>query len=106
MKLTKSMVLISVLALGSIGFAQDLATDVGKGAKDVGKGAETVGKDTARGAEDVAKDCRSCHRQSSQSYGSEHKEGSRKDGTGHRACWQEIWRSGGEGRQRNRQGRG
>jgi hypothetical protein len=38
MKLGRSMVLISVLAIGSIGFAQDLATDVGKGANDVRKG--------------------------------------------------------------------
>ena len=46
------MVLISVLAIGSIGSAQDLPTDVGKGANDVG--AETVDKDSTRGAEDFA----------------------------------------------------
>ena len=40
MKLGKSMALILVLTLGSIGVAQDLATDVGKGAKDVGKATE------------------------------------------------------------------
>ena len=56
MKLTQSMIICLLLTLGSIGFAQDLAADVGKGAKDVGKAAETVGKDTLRGTEDAAKD--------------------------------------------------
>jgi hypothetical protein len=106
MKLTKSMVLISVLAIGSIGFAQDLATDVGKGAKDVGKGAETVGKDTARGTEDVAKDAARATDKAAKVTAPGHEEGSRRDGTGQRACWQEIWKRGWKGRQRHRQGRG
>jgi len=56
MKLGKSMALTLVLALGSIGVAQDLATDVGKGAKDVGKATEKASKDAAHGTKDAAKD--------------------------------------------------
>jgi len=56
MKLGKSMALILVLTLGSIGAAQDLATDVGKGAKDVGKATEKASKNAAHGTKDAAKD--------------------------------------------------
>ena len=44
MKVARSMALISVLPVGSIGFAQDVAIHVAKGAKDIGKGVEAVGK--------------------------------------------------------------
>src|ERR1700735_2387074 len=54
MKLTKAMVLTLILTLGSIAFAQGVASDIGKGTKDIGKGAETVGKDTAKGTKKVA----------------------------------------------------
>jgi len=56
MKLTKPMALALVLTFASMGFAQGLATDAGKGAKDVGKAVETGSKDAARGTEGVAKD--------------------------------------------------
>jgi hypothetical protein len=56
MKLGKSMALILVLTLGSIGVAQDLATDVGQGAKDVGKATGKASKDAAQGTKDAAKD--------------------------------------------------
>jgi hypothetical protein len=52
----KLIIVALVLMLGSIVFAQDLATDVGKGAKEAGKGTETVAKDVAHGTQDVAKD--------------------------------------------------
>jgi hypothetical protein len=48
--------LLQFSTLGSIGFAQALATDVGKGAKDTGKATETVAKDIARGTAEAAKD--------------------------------------------------
>jgi len=52
----RSLVCILMLALGPLGLAQDVATDVGKGVKDVGKAAKTTTKGVARGTETTAKD--------------------------------------------------
>jgi hypothetical protein len=52
----RSLVFILMLALGPLGMAQDVATEVGKGVKAVGKAAKTTTKDVARGTETTAKD--------------------------------------------------
>ena len=47
----RSLVFILMLALGPLGLAQDVATEVGKGVKDVGKAAKTTTKEVAHGTE-------------------------------------------------------
>ena len=49
-----SMLLTVILALGAMGFAQGVASDVGKAAKDTGQATEKAGKKTAHGTEKVA----------------------------------------------------
>jgi hypothetical protein len=52
----RSLVCVLMLALGPLGLAQDVATEVGKGVKDIGKAAKTTTKEVAHGTERAAKD--------------------------------------------------
>jgi hypothetical protein len=51
----RSLVLVFIIGFGARGLAQDVASDVGKGAKDAGKATETAAKDVVRGTKSVTK---------------------------------------------------
>ncbi len=55
MKFNHSIVLVSILALGAVGSAQDVASDVDKAAKDTGRVTEKAAKETGRGVKDGVK---------------------------------------------------
>jgi hypothetical protein len=55
MKFKHSIVLVSILALGAIGSAQDVASDVDRAAKDTGRVTEKAAKETGRRVKDGVK---------------------------------------------------
>src|SRR5580700_3968034 len=51
----RSLVLVFIIGFGALGLAQDVASDVGKGAKNAGKATETAAKDVVRGTKSATK---------------------------------------------------
>jgi hypothetical protein len=49
------LVFIIIIGFGALGLAQDVASDVGKGAKDAGKATDTAAKDVVRGTKSATK---------------------------------------------------
>ena len=50
----RSLVLFFIIGVGVLGLAQDVASDVGKGAKDAGKATEAAAKDVVKGTKSAA----------------------------------------------------